>query len=151
MHTLVRRYIKTAVGFLISGLLLGAWMILQRELGDGASSAMLISAHTHLLLVGFVMFMILGVGQWIFPRPAKDDARYQPRTAEVVYWVLTLSTVIRAAAEIARAGSSGMWLRWLVVLGSLGQVAGLALYFWVMRSRIRPGGSEQREKRGERF
>src|SRR5215510_9750901 len=128
MHTLVRRYIKTAIGFLIAGLLLGAWMIFQRELGDGALSPVLVSAHTHLLLVGFVMFMILGVGQWIFPRPAKDDERYQPRTAEMVYWVLTLSTVIRAATEIARAWSAELWLRWLIVLGSIGQVAGLALY-----------------------
>jgi hypothetical protein len=33
MHSLVRRYIKTAIGFLIAGLLIGGWMIVRRELG----------------------------------------------------------------------------------------------------------------------
>jgi heme/copper-type cytochrome/quinol oxidase subunit 1 len=151
MHTLVRRYIKTAIGFLIAGLLLGTWMIIQRELGGGALAPSLVSAHTHLLLVGFVMFMILGVGQWIFPRPASGDTRYQPRAAEAVYWLLLVSTAVRAVAEVGRAWSAGIWLRWIVVVAATMQVAGLALYFWVMRSRIRPGGSELRERRGERF
>ena len=32
MHSLVRRYIKTAIGFLIAGLGIGGWMIVRREI-----------------------------------------------------------------------------------------------------------------------
>ena len=32
MYTLVRRFIKTGIAFLFLGLLLGAWMLVQRDL-----------------------------------------------------------------------------------------------------------------------
>ena len=32
MHSLVRQYIKTAIGFLIAGLLLGGYLLARREL-----------------------------------------------------------------------------------------------------------------------
>jgi heme/copper-type cytochrome/quinol oxidase subunit 1 len=153
MHSLVRRYLKTAIGFLAVGLLIGFWLIVARELGRGAVTPHAVSAHTHAILVGFVMLMILGVALWLFPRPAKEDARYQPRLAEAAYWLVTLGTAARVAGELARGltGSSAAWLRWGIVLGGTAQMAGLGVFFYTMWSRIRPVGSVQREARGERF
>jgi hypothetical protein len=45
----------------------------------------------------------------------------------------------------------GPWQPWAIVLGGVGQAAGVGLYFWTMWSRIRPVGSHVREARGERF
>ena len=75
MHSLVRRYLKTGIAFLALGLALGLWMMVERELYQRFPSPYMTSAHTHAILVGFVMMMILGVALWLFPRPAKDDAR----------------------------------------------------------------------------
>jgi hypothetical protein len=61
------------------------------------------------------------------------------------------STAGRFVAETARASVDAPWLGWVVVLGSLGQAAGLGLYFWTMWTRIRPVGSQLREAKGERF
>jgi tellurite resistance protein TehA-like permease len=61
MHSLVRRYIKTAIAFLYVGLAIGGWMIARRELWQRYASPYEISAHTHAIFVGFVMMMILGV------------------------------------------------------------------------------------------
>ncbi len=97
------------------------------------------------------MFLILGVALWLFPRAAKDDPRYSPARAEAAYWVLAIATATRFVSEAARAGSDLTVLRWLVVVGGLGQVLGLAIYFWTMWTRIRPVGSHLREARGERF
>ena len=85
MHSLVRRYIKTAVAFLIVGLVIGGWMLVQRELGRSPPSEYEVSAHTHTLFVGFVMMMILGVALWLFPRPDKSDAHYRPSLIEAAY------------------------------------------------------------------
>ena len=63
MHSLIRRYLKTAIGFLAVGLVLGGWMMVRREIGDVYPSTYLVSAHTHAILVGFVMLMILGVAK----------------------------------------------------------------------------------------
>src|SRR5678815_5996727 len=88
MHSLVRRYLKTAILFLATGLAIGGWMVVERELGDTFPSPYIASAHTHAILVGFVMMMILGVALWLFPRPAKEDVRYEPRLADSAYWLV---------------------------------------------------------------
>lgn len=151
MYTLVRRYIKTAILFLMIGLALGVHILIARELGGRWPHPYLVSAHAHAVLVGFVMFLILGVALWLFPRAPKDDARYRPERVEAAYWILTLSTVGRILGEVARVWADGAAVRWAVVLGGAGQAIGFLIYFWAMWPRIRPVGSHIREARGERF
>lgn len=156
MYSLVRRYLKTAVAFLAIGLAIGGWMIAWRELAGVAPNPYLVSAHTHALFVGFVMLMIMGVALWLFPRPAKDDERYDPTMAAAAYWTTTLATGARVGGEIARAtlmsvGAAPLWLRLLIVLAGIAQGVGIGIFFFTMWSRIRPVGSQGREARGERF
>ena len=151
MYSLVRRFLKTAIGFLIVGLALGVWMIAERDLAGRFPSPYVRSAHTHAILVGFVMMMILGVALWLFPRPAKDDARYAPRVAEASYWLVAMGTAVRIVAEVALAHVDGLWLRVSTVLAGTIQAVGIGLFFYTMWSRIRPAGSQSREAQGERF
>lgn len=151
MHSLVRRYLKTAILFLGIGLALGGWMIAQRELSQVYPSPYLVSAHTHAILVGFVMMMILGVALWLFPRPEKGDERYDPRVAGVAYWLVATGTAVRIAGELVRIGTDSLLLRWAIVAAGLIQIAGIVLFFHTMWSRIRPVGSQGREAKGERF
>jgi cytochrome c oxidase subunit IV len=52
---------------------------------------------------------------------------------------------------LLRPAIAAGWLRWAVVLSGFAQIAGLALFFHTMWSRIRPVGSQAREAKGERF
>ena len=151
MTSLVRRFLKTAILFLGAGLAIGGWMIVQRELTGHPVSTYVTSAHTHAILVGFVMMMILGVALWMFPRPARGDTSYRPRLAETAYWMLSAGTAVRVAGELLRASHDVAWLRWTVVAAGLAQIAGLLIFFANMWSRIRGVGSTAREKAGERF
>ncbi len=151
MHSLVRRFIKTGIAFLIAGFAIGLALVVARELFGKFPSPYLVSAHTHVILVGFVMMMILGVALWLFPRPEKGDTRYDPRRAEWSYWCVTVGTAMRVVGEVARAGMDAAWLRWSVVIASVAQVAGLLLFFFTMWSRVRAVGSAGREAKGERF
>ena len=101
MHTIVRRFIKTGIVFPLTGLALGAYMLVRRELTGSWPNPYLVSAHTHLVLVGFVMFMILGVALWLFPRPYRYDVRYRPALIEASYWLLLMGTSGRFVAEVA--------------------------------------------------
>jgi heme/copper-type cytochrome/quinol oxidase subunit 1 len=151
LFSTVRLYIKTAIAFLAAGLVLGIFMLVRRELLGLWPSPYLVSAHTHAVLVGFVMFLILGVALWLFPRAEKDDRRYRPERIELAYWILLVSTLGRFLGEMLRAWVVSRWLGWAVVIGGVGQAAGLLFYFWTMWTRIRPVGSHLREAKGEKF
>ncbi|HXD99609.1 MAG TPA: cbb3-type cytochrome c oxidase subunit I [Candidatus Acidoferrum sp.] len=141
MLPLVRRYIKTSFVFLALGLLLGGWMSVSEFVLGAYPPRLYLTAHAHLLLVGFMLMMVMGVATWMFPRPARDDTRYRPGLAEAVYWVMTLSTAIRAACEILAPLSGAPVVRWIIALGGLGQLAGTALFVLNMWPRIRMPGS----------
>src|SRR5712691_5087425 len=137
MTPLVRRYIKTSFVFLLSGLLLGTYIVVAQFLLDAYPPRPLITAHAHLLLVGFMLMMVMGVATWMFPRPAREDSRYRPELAEAVYWLMTAATAIRAGAEIAVALTGALGLRWLIAVGGLGQLAGATLFVLNMWWRVR--------------
>jgi heme/copper-type cytochrome/quinol oxidase subunit 1 len=138
---LVRLYVKTSFAFLLFGLVLGGYVTVVVNLAGRAVPWPLITAHVHLLLVGFLLTLVFGIATWMFPRPARADARYRPRLAWVVYWLLTGSTVVRTLGELgaAAAGSRGGSI--LAALGGLGQLAASVLFVVNMWTRIRmPGG-----------
>jgi heme/copper-type cytochrome/quinol oxidase subunit 1 len=151
MHTQVRRFIKTGIAFFFVGLVLGVWLMVAREAFGVWPSPYLVSAHTHALLAGFVMFLILGVAQWLFPRAPKEDGRYRPEAITASYWVLVTGTSLRVGGEVVRAVVIAPDVAWVILAGGLLQALGFTLYFWSMWSRIRPVGSALREARGERF
>jgi len=84
-----------------------------------------------------MLMMVMGVATWMFPRPARDDARYRPELAEAVYWVMTVATALRAIAELLAGWSAAPVLRVLVAVGGLGQLLGAALFVVNMWTRVR--------------
>ena len=137
MTPLVRRFIKTAIVFLMIGVSLGLYMLVRRELFGEWPAPYIVSAHTHMVFIGFVMFMILGVALWIFPKPARNDQRFRPVLIEVVYWLLLSGTLLRFVSELLRAYTDMPLLVWLVLLGGFAQVVSFLLYVWTMWTRIR--------------
>lgn len=137
MPPLIRRYIKTSFIFLIAGVLLGSVVTIVRFLLGSYPPRLVVTAHVHLLLVGFMLMIVMGVATWMFPRPARDDSRYRPELAEGVYWIMTVSTCLRALAEILAGYTDSAPLRVLIALGGLGQAAGVVLFVVNMWTRVR--------------
>jgi cbb3-type cytochrome oxidase subunit 1 len=137
MTPLVRRYIKTSFVFLLLGVLLGGYIVVAEFVAGSYPSRLLITAHVHLLLVGFLLMIVMGVATWMFPRPGRDEIHYRPALAEAVYWIMTVATALRAAAEIATSLWSLAPLRLAIAAGGLGQLAGTALFVVNMWWRVR--------------
>ena len=137
MTPLVRRYIKTSFVFLLGGLALGAYIAVAQFVAGRYPSRLFVTAHVHLLLVGFMLMIVMGVATWMFPRPPRDDTRYRPELAEAVYWVMTLATAVRGTAEILLGLTGARALGPVVAIGGLGQIAGAALFVLNMWRRVR--------------
>jgi hypothetical protein len=121
----------------MTGLALGGYILVSEFLFGSHPPRLLVTTHTHLLLVGFMLMVVMGVATWMFPRPVRDDPRYRPGLAEAVYWVMTLGTAIRAASEILLALHGTPALRGVIVLGGLAQLGGSALFVLNMWWRVR--------------
>lgn len=136
MNPLVRRYLRTAIAFLGIGLVIGVWMMVVREFG-GWLPPRVLSAHTHVLLVGFVMLMITGVALWMFPRPPREDTVFRSGLAVLAWWSIALGTAARVALELSLGPVPAVWLRGLLVGAGVLQAAGIVLFFGTMWTRIR--------------
>lgn len=137
MPPLIRRYIKTSFLFLLAGLLLGAYILVGEFVVGRYPPRLVITAHAHLLLVGFMLMVVMGVATWMFPRPGREDTRYRPELAEAVYWIMTAGTLLRAGGEVWAGFSGTPLLRLAIALGGLGQLAGAALFVLNMWWRVR--------------
>ena len=141
MPPVIRLYVKTSFAFLLLGLLLGGYITVQVNLFGRAVPWPLMTAHAHLVLVGFMVMLVFGVATWMFPRPGRDDGRYRPGLAWLVYWLLTASTVVRALGELT-AAASGTRGSALAAVGGLGQLAAAVVFVANMWTRVRmPGGA----------
>lgn len=151
MFSTVRYFIKTAVIFLIAGLLSGIYISAAKNIFHTPFGPDLISAHAHIILVGSVMMMIMGVALWFFPRPEKSDKKYNPSLILITYWLMTISTALRFVFQSAAGFVYLAWVNVIITITSTFQVVAIILFFFSIWGRIRPVGSHLREAKGERF
>lgn len=151
MFSTVRYFVKTSVIFLIAGILTGLYMSVSKYVFKIGYSQELISAHTHLILVGSVMMMIMGVALWFFPRADKDDKKYNPDLILIAYWVMTIGTSLRFIFQVTANFLVSDLIQYLIAISSAFQVIAMILFFYSMWGRIRPVGSHIREAKGEKF
>ena len=151
MFTTVRYFIKTSIIFLITGILTGLYMSINIHLHFGDYSPELVSAHTHIILVGSVMMMIMGVALWFFPRPEKEDKKYNPGIILLTYWTMTISTALRFLFELISSFILINSVEIFITIFSFFQVLAIAFFFYSMWGRIRSVGSHIREAKGEKF
>ena len=140
MPPLVRLYIKTSFVYLIAGLLLLAliafddWLHFSRWLGVATITQL------HLLVVGWVTQLAIGVAYWMFPRLLKKDnpnPRGSVAMAWAVYLCLNAGLVLRLTIEPSYRTIGQSWLAALLALSGVLQAAaavGFGLLIW---ARIR--------------
>ncbi len=142
MNWLVRRYIKTGFVFLLVGLLLGFYLILSKYLFPEWFYYGVMTLHVHLILFGFLMFLIMGVSIWMFPR-LRSFGGYNQRLDEINYWILTVGTLLRTVFGIFVLFHSATIVRFAIVLGGTMQVIGCFLFIFNMWKRVRPVGKQK--------
>ncbi len=151
MFTTVRYFVKASIIFLLVGIVSGLYLMLAKFYQLPGYSTEAISAHAHLILVGSVMMMIMGVALWFFPRAEKTDTKYNPDLIRFIFWIFSISTALRFIFQFLYGFLYLQWLTFFITVVSALQVISILLFFYSMWGRIRPVGSQIREKKGEKF
>ncbi|MFO1011534.1 MAG: hypothetical protein U1F29_15850 [Planctomycetota bacterium] len=137
MPAITRRYLKTSIVFLVFGMLVGLHIGAAEYAGWGTLRQPYIVAHTHLLLIGFLLMLIMGVAQWMFPKPAESDTRHKPERAVLAWWLLTIGVSARATGEFVSAYVSSRTLGIAIFAAACLEVLAVIVFFVNLWPRIR--------------
>ncbi len=128
LHRLCRRYIRVAFFYLVLGMLLGAGM-----LAYGNDNFQFL--HVHMLLVGFVLFLIYGVGYKLLPTMFFGLPRVASiGGAEVQFWLANVGLAGMLAGAVLPVG---LGLDRVAVLFGLVEVAAGVLFVVLMGRTLR--------------
>lgn len=127
LHRLCRRYIRVGFFYLSVGLLLGAGML---AFGNDHFQFL----HTHMLLVGFVLFLIYGIGLKLIPTMFFGLPRVVSiGWAELQFWLANVGLV---GMLIGAMMPAGLGLDKLAVLFGLVEAAAGILFAVLMGKTI---------------
>lgn len=135
MPRLVRWYIKTALVYFIAGLVVG---IAQAVGGPLAGlTAGLTPVYYHLLLVGWITQLILGVAIWMFPKFSQEQPRGNEKLAWATYFLLNLGLLLRVVGEPLDSLYSGAGWGALLAASAMLQWLGGLLIFSILWRRVK--------------
>lgn len=107
MTPIALRYLRASFAFLIWGILIGLHLSAAMHLGHGVWGAGYIAAHTHVLMVGFLLMGIAGALLWRLPEPAPGT---HARVPLVCWWLLVVLVLARSSLEVSTSYASWTWL-----------------------------------------
>lgn len=126
-----RLFIKTALIYLLLGVMAGGWMLLARAGWVSPGPTNLYTVHIHLLGVGFLLMMVCGVALWMFPRKSgetREHAAHDP-LSWVSYFLIAGGLAVRVVAELLPV-PFGSALLGASVLLQVGGVLAFVLVIW---------------------
>ena len=141
MPPIARTFVKASFAYFLAAFLLGALMMLDRWLDFSRWLGALYASQLHLLLVGWITQLAVGVAYWIFPRFLREDNPL-PRGSDALAWLvfasLNAGLLLRFVAEPLYLMSPQTWLAALLALAGALQALAAAAFGWIIWGRIRP-------------
>ena len=99
MPALSRYFIKIGLLYLIAGLLMGVIMRLQPVMNWSGQIQLLRPVYLHLIFIGWVTQLIMGVGYWMFPKLSREKPRGNERIGWAVLILLNTGLILRSISE----------------------------------------------------
>ena len=92
-------------------------------------------AYIHLLVVGWITQLVMGVAYWMFPRAQRAPA--PDRTGWMAYGLLNVGLFCRVIAEPVAATEPAPAVAWLLLLSAALQLAAILLFVIGIWPRVR--------------
>lgn len=134
LNRLCRRYIRVAFVYLVLGLLLGTGMI-----AFGNDNFRFV--HAHMLLIGFVLFLIYGIGFKLIPTMFFG----LPRIAHIGWaeWQFYLANAGLVGLLAGAVLPVGLGLDRIALFFGLIEAAAGILFVWLMSRTLREGSTKR--------
>ena len=140
MPPLVRCFVKAAFVYLIAAFLLGALIMLDRWLPFSRWLRVAYISQLHLLMVGWISQLAIGVAYWMFPRFRKEKTP-NPRGSDTLAWTtficLNVGLLLRFALEPFSLMGARSPLTALVALGGVLQAIAVVCFGLLIWARVR--------------
>ena len=130
-----RWMIKTSLIYLFLGLLIGLLTFLSSRIPELAWVSSWRTVHVHLILMGSVIQIIMGVALWMFPRRKEPPGWTTEREGMTLYVGFNAGTVVRSLFE--PFWQSGLFPYLLTLGGMVLQILSLVYFLILVFQRIR--------------
>ena len=137
MPALTRLYIKTGLAYFVAALAVGALVALRPWLPDGWPVGALTPMYFHLFMVGWVLHVIIGVAEWMFPRWSKTQPRGPLTVSYLAYGGLNTGLLLRLVAEPAFTNSGAPVWAWGLAISAVAQWIGGAAVVYNLWPRVK--------------
>ncbi|MEW6582716.1 MAG: hypothetical protein AB1416_08150 [Actinomycetota bacterium] len=144
MPAVSRWCIRAALVYLLAGMSVGAWALTETAL-DVAPGGPWRAVHTHLLLVGFLILMVMGVAHWMFPR--RDGRRVGRAATWVAFALVNAGLLLRVASEVAIDQGGGRTWNHLLAAAAWMPVAGILAFAVGAWPRVKAAMSKEETRR----
>jgi hypothetical protein len=140
MPPIAQTFVRAAFVYFLVAFLLGALMMLDRWLVFSRWLRVVYMSQLHLLMVGWITQLAIGVAYWIFPRFLKEqDPR--PRGSDTLTWFVLISLnaglLLRFLIEPFYLMGAKPWLAALMALSGVLQALAAVGFGWIIWGRIR--------------
>lgn len=124
MPALSRYFIKIGLLYLVVALLMGTIMRLQPIMNWSSQIQLLRPVYLHLIFIGWVTQLIMGVGYWMFPKLSREKPRGNERIGWAVLILLNTGLILRSISEpgILMSGTNTLLKTsfvWMLALASM--------------------------------
>jgi hypothetical protein len=125
--------LRAALLHLVAGAAIGALMLSAKGIRALAGALALLPAHQELLLVGWMVQLVLGVGFWILPRLPGRAREADARSAALVALLLNLGVLAAAVGDVATWNA-------ITVAGRAAELLAVLLFLRIAWPRVRRYG-----------
>jgi len=95
MPKVTRWFIKSGIFYFVTGVLLA----LVAEIPGVHAGPIMLPVYWHMLVMGWITQMIMGVSIWMFPRKYRDKKKRESVLCWLSFWLLNSGLVLRFLSE----------------------------------------------------
>lgn len=134
MPRITRFFIKSGIIYFLFGISLS----LIAELPSVQTGNLLLPVYWHMLVIGWITQVIMGVSLWMFPRKQRGKRKEDSIPAVASFWLLNSGLILRFCSEpFLTVFNDSAWVASITVTSSLLQASAFVFYAVEIWPRVR--------------